>query len=231
MILKMSKGKKITGFINSFFNEQVIDSYPSRINPQLEVALINGRYQLNAGNVNYSFGPLHDAFRKYFKKDTPILNDNSKVLLLGLGAGSVIRILKDELEINCHYTGVEADEAVLEIARKHFDLDKIGNLLVVNNDAAEYIQLCNEKFDCIVIDLYIDDIVPAKFETRDFLNNVYHCLLPGGKVVFNKLQKVNHDNSSARALIHLFENIFDEVKVFKIAVNKESPNFFITGKK
>lgn len=227
----MSRGKKITGFIHSFFSEQVIDSYPSSINPQLEVALINGRYQLNAGNVNYSFGPLHDAFRKYFKKDPPILNDESAVLLLGLGAGSVVRILKDELGIQCDITGVELDEKVIEIAKQHFELDKIKRLKLAIADAEEFMVSCNDKFDSIIIDIYIDDIVPAKFETRDFINQVARSLKPGGKVVFNKLQKVNHDNSSARALTHIFESVFDKVKVFKIAVNKESPNFFITGER
>lgn len=226
----MSRGKKITGFIHSFFSEQVIGSYPSKINPLLEVALINGRYQLNAGNVNYSFGPLHDAFRKYFKKDPPELSDNSKVLLLGLGAGSVVRILKDELGINCDITGVEIDETVIEIAKEHFELEKIERLNIVIGDATDYVSSRNEIFDTVIIDIYIDDIVPAKFETRDFIREVARCLNPGGKVVFNKLQKVNHDNSSARALTHIFESVFDKVKVYKIAVNKESPNFFITGK-
>lgn len=227
----MGKSRKITGYLNSYFSEQVIESYSSRMNPQLEVSLINGRYQLNAGNVNYSFGPLHDAFRKYFKKDAPVLNKESHVLLLGLGAGSVIRILKDELGIGCKFTGVEADEAVLEVASRHFDLDKISGLSVVNADAAEFIETSSEEFDCIVIDIYIDDEVPVIFETRDFLQGVFRCLKPGGKVVFNKLQKLNHDNSKVRALIHLFEMIFNDVKVIKIPVNKQSPNFFITGRK
>ncbi len=227
----MSHKNKLSGYFSSFFQEVILDVYQSRINPDLEVAIINGRYQLNAGKVNYSFGPLHDAFRKYFRKDVPKLYDDSNVLILGFGAGSVASILRTELGFNCHITGIEADEKVIEIARMHFYLDKLKNIETHVSDAFDYVESCSGKFDLIVIDIYIDDKVPVKFESREFIERIYNCLNDGGKVVFNRLKPANSSDQSIEVLIRKFDSIFPKVKTVVIPINKLSPNYFIIGER
>jgi spermidine synthase len=227
----MKHSNKISEYLNSFFKEKVIDTFDSEVNPLLEVALINGRYQLNAGSVNYSFGPLHDAFRRYFKKDPPSINAGSKVLLLGLGAGSVANIIRNELELDCPITGVDIDPAVIEAARKHFALDKLSGLRVVISDAYAFAIECKETYDFIVLDIYIDDKVPVKFETLKFVRMLSKLLKPGGKVVFNKLQTSLADESGVLMLTRYFQTIFEKTEVVKILVNKDTPNCFITGVK
>lgn len=227
----MSRARKVNDYLNSFFKEQLVDSCYSDINPLLEVALINGRYQLNAGKVNYSFGPLHDAFRKYFRIDPVNLNNTSKVLILGFGAGSVASILTNELLIKCNITGVEADEAVIEMARKHFFLDKYTDYRIIVADAHDYVMGTDEVFDLIVVDLYIDDKVPEKFETKNFLNACKKIMQPGARIVFNKLQPLYCTDDEAQALIKVFESVFDSTAYFELRVNKDSPNYFIKGTK
>jgi len=232
----MRREKKIKLVFNSYFNEQVIDTFHSEINPLIEVSLINGVYQLNAGSVNYSFGPLHVAFRKYFHKDPPLLNNDSKVLLLGLGAGSIVRILREELELFCDITGVEIDKAVITAARKHFSLDKVAGLKVIISDAYEYLEQCTETYDFIAVDIYIDDKVPVQFETIGFIQHLARCLNPGGKVVFNKLQPIEADGieeevNAVKALVNKFERTFDTAEIVKVIVNKNCPNCFVTGTK
>ena len=226
----MHHGKRTYEYLNSFFKEQIIETYRSEYNPELEVAFINGRYQLNAGKVNYSFGPLHDAFRKYFRKDPPVMRADSEVLLLGLGAGSVVSILRNELQINNPVTGVEIDPMVIEAAREHFALGKISRLHVVISDAYDFMTDCVNKYDLIVIDLYVDDQVPAKFQTPEFITMVAGCLRPGGKVVFNKLQCASGDQPDVETLTGYFKAIFNTVEVMTVYINKHSPNYFITGK-
>lgn len=222
---------KLSGYLGSFFQEVILDVYQSNINPDLEVAIINGRYQLNAGKVNYSFGPLHDAFRKYFKKDAPNLEDDSKVLILGFGAGSVASIIRNELGLKSHITGIEADEKIIEIAKEHFYLNKLQNTEIHIIDANDYILQCPQKFDLIVIDIYLDDQVPVKFESREFIERIYQCLRVGGKVVFNRLQPTDTGDQTIKVLIGKFNSIFPKVTTVIIPINKKSPNYFITGER
>jgi spermidine synthase len=76
-----------------------------------------------------------------------------RVLLLGLGGGSVgraLRVLAPEAEI----VGVERDAEVLRLARRHFGLDRIGLELVVA-DALAYLKRERRRFDMIVEDLFV----------------------------------------------------------------------------
>lgn len=225
----MASEKKITGYLSSFFREEIIERFPSSINPDIEVAIINGRYQLNAGKVNYSFGPLHDAFRKYFHKDPPQIDDNSNVLILGLGGGSVVNILREEYNIKCKITGVDADPAVIEAANKYFALNKVKDLEVHIDDAYNFMSNCTAKFDMIVVDIYIDDRTPPEFESLAFVHLLGECLKTGGKVVFNKLQHITGDDSEVKQLTNFFRTEFSRTQVHKVSVNKSTPNYFITA--
>lgn len=216
-------------YLGSFAGEQRIDVYKSLVGPDIEVSLINGRYQLNAGCVNYSYGPLHDAFRRYFAKDKPCFDETDPILILGFGGGSVAVILREELGFENPITGVELDEAVLNAANDHFNIGRLRNLKIVRKDAQEYVSACQQKFALIVIDLYVDEFVPPVFETTGFLHKVHNCLLPGGKVVFNKLESDDKTREERIALETIFNNIFARCITFKIPVNKQSPNCMITG--
>lgn len=225
----MSNLKDTWQYISSFGNEQPIAHYPSKIGPDIEVSLINGRYQINAGNVNYSYGPLHDAFRRYFNLDPPAYGKNSRVLILGFGGGSIATILRNELEMPNPITGVDLDEMVIKAGREHFDLEKLPDVDIVIDDAFEFIKKCEYKFSLIAVDLYINDKVPEKFMQAGFIVEINRCLEPGGKLVFNKLVSGNDDKVKLKQLETIFKTYFDEVKTFKVPVNKFSPNMMVTG--
>ena len=55
-------------FIKSFFDDKTIEKTSSQINPYLEIKKEKGKYILNSKNVNYSYGGLHKAFQKIFRR-------------------------------------------------------------------------------------------------------------------------------------------------------------------
>jgi len=216
-------------YLSSFADEQLIGQYKSLVGPDIEVCLVNGRYQINAGSVNYSFGPLHDAFRRYFRKDPLVPETDAPVLILGFGGGSVAVILREELGLGNPITGVELDEAMLQAGKDHFDIGRLKDLEIHQTDAFEYIRQCTLKYAMIVVDIYIDDNVPPEFETRAFIAELKRCLLPGGKVGFNKLVSDEKTRNERNALEVLFAETFAKWQTFEIPVNKRSPNCMITG--
>ena len=225
----MSNLKDTWQYISSFGSEQPIAHYPSKIGPDIEVSLINGRYQINAGSVNYSYGPLHDAFRRYFNQDPPVSGKHSPILILGFGGGSIATILRRELEMPNPITGVELDEMMIKAGQEHFDLKKLTDVDIVIDDAFEFIKKCEQIFSLIAVDLYINSKVPVKFMQPGFIAEISRRLEPGGKFVFNKLVSDNQDQAELKQLEILFKSYFDEVKTFKVSVNKFSPNMMVTG--
>ncbi len=224
----MDKPGEKAQFLGSYLNVYEIESVTSSYNPELEVVLINGRYQLNAGKVNYSFGPLHDAFRRYFHLDKPQLNDDAHVLILGFGAGSVASILREEYGFQGHITGVEWDDQVIYLARKHFYLGKMPNLSIIMEDAADFMEHNTQTFDLIVVDLYCEDKVPEKFEKLAFIKTLCKGLSENGKLVFNKLQQKEKE-AQVSNLFESFRDVCRHAEMYKIYINRDTPNCFITA--
>ncbi|MFH1120084.1 MAG: methyltransferase domain-containing protein [Bacteroidota bacterium] len=216
-------------YLSSFTGEQPVCRYSSKIGPDIEVCQINGRYQINAGNVNYSFGPLHDAFRRYFNLDSPEPGFDHPVLVLGFGGGSIAVILREERGLPNPITGVELDEMMIRAGKEHFGISKISDLKLINRDAFDFIRQCKDKFALIITDIYIDQVVPPQFEQQEFLDGIKRCLMPGGKFVFNKLVGDFKSDEERHRLETLFSETFPETMTYRIPVNKKMPNYMLTG--
>jgi spermidine synthase len=75
------------------------------------------------------------------------------ILILGLGGGSVARIVR-VLAPKAEIVGVEFDPAVVRAAREHFDLDELG-VRIVEGDARGYLSRTRRVFDFVLEDLFI----------------------------------------------------------------------------
>lgn len=78
------------------------------------------------------------------------------VLILGLGAGSVARLVR-AIAPEARIVGVELDAEVLRLARAHFELDALG-LELEQADARAWLERavrCPERFDAILEDVFI----------------------------------------------------------------------------
>lgn len=191
----------------------------STVNSQLEVTWNNGKLVLDTPNTNYSYGNLEKILKKGlqyigFKK---VKNMNS-VLILGLGAGSVLHTLRNEIGYLNSITSIELDPAVLYTAKKYFNLDRFENHTIIQEDAFEYV-LKNHttQFDLIVVDLFQDVTMPSFLFESYFVNKLKLMLSIDGFILFNTIcltkehserneeyiKLYNEDEFSIRRLSHL----------------------------
>ena len=172
--------------IKSFFREEVLEKSDSRLNPGLQVWYAYGRTMLNSANVNYSFGKLDLVFRSTFQQLEIAKRDITSVLLLGLGAGNVPQLLQSS-NPNAKITALEFDPEVIRLGKKYFQIDKMRNLEVVLADAFKFVQTSTVTFDLIIVDLFVDEEVPAAASNPEFLKKLAEILNPKGLLVFNRL--------------------------------------------
>lgn len=104
----------------------------------------------------------------------------SKILILGLGCGSVLKPLLKKFP-NCQITGVEIDKEMIDIGKKYFNLEKYTNLKIVCDDAKNFCEKTKEKYDLILVDMYKGN-VPEK--SKVYLKN----LNKNGIVLTNHLE-------------------------------------------
>ena len=149
----------------------------------MEVFTVNGKKFLNTKNANYSFGTLQRLLETGLSKVD--LRNVSSVLVLGLGGGSVIFSLRKKLKYKGKITAVEFDKKIIEIARDEFSILQFSDLVIKNADAFEFVRQAREKYDLIIIDLFIDTQVQPQFYSIDFIENVCQLMPPGSFLIFN----------------------------------------------
>ena len=112
------------------------------------------------------------------------------VLLLGLGGGSAARVVR-ALAPRARIVGVEIDPAVVQAARRWFELDALG-VEVVTDDAARFLRRTRARFDVVFEDVFMGDTrrlhKPPGFPLPA-LEHVRRILRPGGIAVCNTLDE------------------------------------------
>jgi spermidine synthase len=172
----------------------------SSFSQTLEVTWTNGQLVLDSNNANYSYGSLQRILRKGLKFIGFRKIQNMKnILVLGVAGGSVIKTLVDEINYKGDIVGVEIDKAVIEIANEYFQLNEIQNLIIVIDDAFEFVMKSDATFDLIIIDIFEDTNMPDFLFKKVFINRICHLLNSKGFILFNTMilkknqQKLNLD--------------------------------------
>ena len=188
----------------SYLTEVHIESSPSELNPHLYVSLVRGRLQLCTGNAIYSFEDLYDNFSKTFDRFRKDYVPGKEVLILGFGLGSVPIILEQKYGPNFRFTGVDADESVVDLANR-YALDKIKSPIEISVAPAEYFAgMTTQKFDLIAMDVFLDDKIPENLQTEEYLETLKSLLKPGGLLLYNRLALSQQDLEET-------EKFFDDV--------------------
>jgi spermidine synthase len=166
----------------SYFYPVTVSKIKSDHTPGLETRLENGKLVLNAAHANYSYGALHRVMLQSLLKVNITADKNC--LLLGMGGGSAIKIIQS-LSNQTKIDAVEIDNAIISVAEKEFNVHQNKNLKIINADAFNYVETCPANYDLIIIDLFIDDAVPAKVFSMQFLYCCKSLLNPNGKAILN----------------------------------------------
>ncbi len=208
--------KKILSYIYDF----PIEKKQSRFSGQVVVSYHKGQYKLSTEKAIYSFGKHYTSFATAFKS-VDIRNRNIKsVLVLGFGLGSVVDLLNNHPGI-LSITAVDADEVIIELAKKYLTADSKKNVEYVVVDAAQYIQQ-RKAFDLVLFDVFIEDETPIAFLTESFLRELKDTVLPGGMLLYSKIassysNKIENTN---------FERVFSAVYTGAFSIDTDGNKVF-----
>lgn len=164
------------------------EAQQSEYSEYLKVSYYKGRYLLEAPDAIYSFEDLYINFRDAFRQMPLEKMQLQRVLLLGLGMGSIPLLLEKYFHQKAHYTAVEIDEVVLDFANRYGPLSELASPIdLYCADAAAFVEQCEQKFDLIIVDIFINDQVPKVFEQAGFLKQAKRLLQPNGLLLYNRL--------------------------------------------
>jgi len=146
----------------SLFTPETIKTYPSDFNGAIKLIRFAGDLRLDVGGLTQSGSVMVGIFDLGIKNLLPKGYLPKSVLLLGLGGGSVIKYLRRRYPL-ARLTTVEIDPVMVEVAKKHFHIDSVKNLKIINNDAVAFIKNAKEKYSLILVDCFHGHQTPPGF--------------------------------------------------------------------
>ena len=138
----------------SYFSDVLIESSSTEQNPLLELYFSKGEYKLCAEKAIYSFGLKYHNFLETFEQLHITKFAPKNVLILGLGMGSILQILEQKNLIKSHFTCIEKDTQIINWYRKYVAPTIQSQVIILNDDAFEYVSQCNNQFDLICMDIF-----------------------------------------------------------------------------
>ncbi|UZO79481.1 fused MFS/spermidine synthase [Aquimarina sp. ERC-38] len=155
----------------------------SKINGTLDITWINGKKVLDSKNANYSYGSLQRLLE--YGLSHIYFDLQAEVLVLGMGGGSVLHSLRKRFKHKGKITAIELDPVVIQIAKEEFEVKTLPNISIIQQDAFFYIDDTQEKYQLIIIDLFIDRKVPDTCYSPAFWEKLHNRLSLKGSILFN----------------------------------------------
>lgn len=196
--------------------DQLIEHSSSPLHHDLYVVLSRGKLQLCTNEAVYSFDERYDNFRLTFEALPMDQLPLQHILCLGLGLGSIPLLLNTYADHIDEMTAVEIDAEVIRLA-SHYTLGQIKYpIRVVMADAYTFVEMCDEKYDLILSDLFISDVIPDQFLSQDFLFGLKRILNNEGLIIMNTLATTQMDKAnSIRFFEEVFLRVFPEGRLMK----------------
>jgi len=201
-----------------FLTNKILKTIDSPINGKIEVvkSLAFGTY-ISIGGLTQSGGIVYEIWKKTLKR---IARKNilvNKCLILGLGGGSVSKLVKQYWP-DSYTTGVEIDKSMVKLGKEYLGLKDVEINVM---DAYKFCMRSlksKKQYDLIIVDLYIGDKYPEKFEYVEFIRTIKKILSKKGIVVFNRLY---YDRKRKEALnfAKILEKKFEDVEYFHPEAN------------
>jgi spermidine synthase len=216
---------KISDLLSGY---KLLDEKDSVINGKVTVTKIIGiGTTIRVGGLTQSGQIIENIWRTSLRKvRINKLKEISEILILGLGGGSMVKVI-DKIFPGSKITAVDIDPLMVELGEKHLGLDR-KSVNVRIDDAYAFVKKtvkAKKKFDLICVDLYVGDQFPEEFESKDFMKLVMKLLKNSGAAVFNRLyydekrsQSVKFGNNLSK-VFNKVDVIYPEANVMFVCYN------------
>lgn len=164
----------------------VIEEDDSTFNGKIQVLKSIEGTRILVGGISQSGWLVKKVWKDALRKIKKLKPEVKKVLILGLGGGSVAELLY-EYWPDSEITGVDIDEKMVEMGRKYLNLDRVSNLKIFIAEANSWVDKCKEKYDLVLVDIYKGVSIPSEFTTAIFMGGVKRLINGEGIAAFNHL--------------------------------------------
>lgn len=200
----------------SYIFPRILERFNTPYNKDVRVIEEHGKYKLLVHGSRQSGEYIKTLWQEALSSFGIIPSpDIKRILVLGVAGGTVIHMLHT-IYPKAQIMGVDIDERMIAVGKKYFGL---GGVNIVVDDARRFVKRSHKKWDLIVVDLFIGASIPPFVGEEEFLVQLKHMLVPGGKVLINYLYELEYIRLSDLFLVKL-RKLFRKASDFRIYFNR-----------
>lgn len=204
----------------SYFYEIPIEKAQSKYSGSLEVTFHRGEWKLSTTQAIYSFGKHYTSYRVAFNQLQIKDFDIKSILILGVGLGSVVRLLDHQKSIKS-IVAVDIDPVVIELAKKYWPKTSTKIKTEFHTaDALKWLEKNTKNFDLIISDIFIDIKTPEKVTTHQYLNSLSSILNENGILMYSRLNFKDYNMEENQEFEQTFMDVFPASFVIPAQYNK-----------
>lgn len=218
---------------------EVIYETESKYNGKIQVVEFGKYRRIVVDGISQSISPdSQSCQRLYWGKVIEVLKQNhpdvKRVLLLGLGGGTLVHLLSRNFP-EAVLTSVEIDGEMVKIANDYFGVSQIPNHNIIVDDALRVVVepssfgLSEYEFDCVIVDTYNGEKFPELGRSGNFISALKKLVMPGGIIIFNRIYRETHQDD-VNIFIDYVSHFFDRVQNLVVAGYTNSDNVLIYAK-
>jgi spermidine synthase len=158
---------------------KILEERHSKYNGDIRVIKILGLgTSIQANGLTQSGGIVEVFWKQTLKKIRNRKLKMNKFLILGLGGGTLVKLIK-KFWPESKITGVDIDRQMVDLGEKYLNLNNKS----VDIKIQDALTFSPKGYDCVIVDVYNGDEFPKEFEDEKFLRR----LTKNKVVIFNRL--------------------------------------------
>jgi spermidine synthase len=218
---------------------KILDEVDSVYNGKIRIVHVGNTKKIMVENIVQSVNwdsPI--CKRLYWGRVIEVLQDEKpdleRVLVLGLGGGTLIHLINQNFP-NAFVHSVELDPVMVEVAKKHFDLDSVPNHKVIVADALKVVvdpesfNISKFSFDVLIVDIYVGETYPDLGKSGNFISALKRLVKSDGLIIFNRIY-IEHHQDDVNCFINYVTESLRDVKCAVVAGYTNSDNVLIFGR-
>ncbi len=141
--------------------------------------------------------------------------DDASLLILGMGTGTYASQC-DRYFPEMRVEGVEIDDKITWLAHQYFALPE--DIPVTTYDGRAFLNVCDRKYDVIMVDAYQDITIPFQMSSREFFSLVKSHLTEDGVMVVNMNMHSDRDDPDSinTCLSDTIVSVFDKAWIVDV---------------
>ncbi|MBT6401665.1 fused MFS/spermidine synthase [candidate division WWE3 bacterium] len=217
---------------------KLIHSTSSEYNKLIEVYQVGDIRRLSVDGVVQSISHTAKSVeRRFWGQVEGFVAENRPearhILMFGLGGGTMLHLFAEDMP-DAHITVIEIDSEMIRVAEEYFDLKKLTNVSILNEDVMRVMtdptkyDLHISTFDVVVVDIFCGLKYPDLGSSGTFFAGIERLLRPEGLVVFNRIyiDDVKHEVDD---FCESVEEQFINVGTKTVAGRTNSDNLLVYG--